>query len=170
MKVLGALSLVLLFPLAGCVSGTFTNKGNDLELLSGDEDNSTDDFDVSIYQSESPMAMPSAMPGPIDVKYTITVENRTKEPVQLKRVDLQSVGSEQMRIDVSTRKFDKAVAPGQKVSVDYWATARVVDANVGVKTPLIIRTRLHLWDGNKERQESFTRRVNGYFAVGVGGA
>jgi len=165
-KVLGALSLVLLF--AGCVSGTISNKGNDVELLGGDDSDSTTDFDVSIDQTTTPMAMPAAMPGPIDVKYTITIENHTMSPVQLKQIDLQSVGSDVVQVDLTTRKFDKKLEPGNKVTLEYWATARVQDANIGANSPMVIRTRLHLWSGDNERLESFTRRVNGHFAIGVG--
>lgn len=167
MKVLGALSLVLL--LTGCVSGTISNQGDSVEMLTGpDQTDSTSDFDVDIDQSTTPMAMPAATPGPIDVKYTITVENRTQAPVQLKQIDLQSVGTDVVQVDLTTRKFNKTLEPGKKVTVDYWATARVQDANIGAKSPMVIRTRLHLWSGDNERLESFTRRVNGHFSVGVG--
>src|ERR1051326_9100862 len=83
------------------------------------------------------------------------------------QIDLQSVGSEAMMIELSTRRFNKTVEPGKSVSVDYWATARVQDANIGASAPIVIRTRLHLWKGDSQRLESFTRRVNGHFAVGV---
>jgi len=166
-KVLGALSLVLLF--TGCISGTISNKGDDIKALGGDDSDSTTDFDVAIDQTTTPMAMPAALPGPIDVKYTITVENHTTSPVQLKQIDLQSVGGDVMQIDLTTRKFNKQLVPGNKVTVEYWVTARVQDANIGASSPIVIRTRLHLWNGDSERMESFTRRVNGHFAIGVGG-
>lgn len=165
-KLLAPLPLVLLM---ACVSGSIGNKGHDVELLTGDEADSTTDFDVDIEQATTPMAMPAAVPGTIDVKYAITIVNQTAEPVQLQRIDLQSIGGERMQVDVSTRKFDKVIAAGAKAVVDYWATARVQDATIGASTPIVIRTRLHLKAGEAQRQESFTRRVNGHFAAGVGG-
>ena len=161
MKTAAILSLLLA---TACVSGTIANNGKDIEAITGDDDaQSTDDFEVAIEQVATPMAMPAATPGPIDVKYAITVENRTKVPVHLSRIDLQTVGGEQAQIDVMTRKFDKTIDPGAKTTVDYWATVHVNNANIGASAPMIVRTRLHL-DG---RLESFTRRVNGRLAVGL---
>ena len=153
-----------------CVAGSVTNGGRDVDLLTGPADSdSTTDFDVEIEQATTPMAMPSAVPGTIDVKYAITIANHTSEPVRLQRIDLQSAGGERMEIDVTTRKFNQIIAAGSKATVDYWATARVQDATIGAGAPVIIRTRLHLKAGDAERRESFTRRVNGHLVVGVGG-
>jgi hypothetical protein len=167
MKRLAIFPLFVLF--AACVSGTISNSGKDLEMLTGEDSESTSDFDVAIEQTTTPMAMPSALPGPVDVKYQITVENRTKEPVKLSQIDLQSVGGDIVTIDLITRRFNKTIDPGAKASVDYWATAHVRDANVGADAPLVIRTRLHFKSGDTERKEEFTRRVNGRMSIGVGG-
>jgi len=112
--------------------------------------------------------MPGAIPGPVDVKYAITVTNRTRESVHLSQIDLQSVGGETPQIDVTTRKFNKTIEPGAKATVEYWATVHVRDATIGAAGPMVIRTRLHLDAGETKRLESFTRRVNGRLSVGVG--
>jgi xanthine dehydrogenase molybdopterin-binding subunit B len=162
---------LLLLLLTACAGGVIANNGKDIEMMAGDDSyDSTTDFDVAIDQATTPMAMPAAVPGPVDVKYVITVENHTKSPVQLKRIDLQSVGTDVVRVDVSTRRFDKTIEAGAKTSVEYWATAQIQDATIGAKSPMVIRTRLHLQSGDAaERLESFTRRVNGHLSVGVGG-
>jgi hypothetical protein len=167
MKRLAILPLLALF--CACASGTISNSGKELEMITGEDSDSTSDFDVAIEQTTTPMAMPSALPGPVDVKYQITVENRTKEPVKLSQIDLQSIGGEIVQIDLTTRRFNKTIEPGAKASVDYWATARVRDANIGADSPLVIRTRLHFKSGETERKVEFTRRVNGRLAIGVGG-
>jgi hypothetical protein len=166
MKVLGPLFLLFL---TACVSGTIANNGRDIEALTGDDSaQSTNDFDVEIEQVTTPMAMPSAIPGPVDVKYAITVANRTTAPIHLSQVDLQSVGGESPQIDVMTRKFNKTIEPGAKATFEYWATVHVRDATIGAAGPMVIRTRLHLNAGETKRQESFTRRVNGRLSIGVG--
>jgi hypothetical protein len=165
-KFAGILSLLIL---TGCVSGTIANNGRDIEGFTGDATESTDDFDVQIEQTTTPMVMPGTIPGPVDVKYSITVANRTKEPIHLSQVDLRSVGGETPRIDVTTRKFNKTIEPGAKATLEYWATVHVRDATIGAAGPMVIRTQLHLEAGEAKRLESFTRRVNGRLSIGVGG-
>ena len=157
--------------LTACVSGTITDHGNQIEALTGDADyDSTSDFDVQVDQATTPIAMPATTPGTIDVRYVITIENRTRSAAHLKRIDLQSVSGSLVQIDVSTRKFNKIIEPGAKTSVDYWATARIQDSQIGAKAPMIIRTRLHFdpTTGTDERREEFTRRVNGHLGVTIG--
>jgi hypothetical protein len=165
-KFAGIFSLLIL---TACVSGTIDSNGRDIEGFTGnDTAQSTDDFDVQIEQATTPMAMPAAVPGPVDVKYAIMVANRTTAPIHLSQVDLQSVGGETPRIDVITRKFNKTIEPGANATLEYWATVHVRDATIGAAGPMVIRTRLHLEAGEATRLESFIRRVNGRLTIGLG--
>jgi hypothetical protein len=153
-----------------------TSVGRDRATLTaaGDiQSETTHDFDVSVDQIAAPMAMPTSSSErtpviPLDVQYAITVTNHTSEPVTIQRIAL-STPPGPFSIPVTQRSFKTSIAPGASERVEFWATGNARDANAGAQAPTIIRTRITFeTSGGAKRSESFLRRVNGAFSVGVG--
>ncbi len=134
----------------------------------GDAGETTDDFDVDVEQLNSPMVMRGF--STVDVKFEVAVTNRTKAPVTLEHIALQSVGAGDYQIPSRSRPFHKMIAPWEQQKFEFWATAQVNDPDIGTKAPLTLRTTLTLTDGGKKRLESFVRRVNGRVVIGISGS
>ena len=168
--ILGA-SLLLL---AGCAGTTSLGTNEATLTATGDiQSETTQDFDVSVEQIATPMAMPASSDdrtpaAPLDVQYAITVANHTPQTVTIKRVSL-STPPGPFTIPVTQRSFKTSIAPGANERIEFWATGNARDASAGAKAPTIIRTRIlfETSDGAK-RTETFLRRVNGAFSLGVG--
>jgi hypothetical protein len=167
-----ALTLLALF--SAC-SG-MTSMGTDTATLTAAGDiqrETTQDFEVSVEQISTPMAMSTSSSDrtpvtPLDVQYAITVTNHTSEPVTIKRIAL-STPPGPFSIPVTQRSFKTPIAPGASEQVEFWATGNARDANAGANAPTIVRTRITFeTSGGTKRSESFLRRVNGAFSVGVG--
>lgn len=127
---------------------------------------STEDFDVRVEQANTPMVMEGH--DTADVRFDITVRNRTAEPYTIRRIALQSLGGSTYRVPLNTRSYEKTVAPGTEAKIEYWASTAVDDVTLGAKAPLVLRTTLNVvGNDGKPREETFTARVNGHVAVGV---
>ena len=172
MRQLVGITLVVL--LVGC-AGNMASVGNgrDNAVLAGDaQSDTTDDFDVAIEQVSAPMAMP-ASPGdrtpvaPLDIKYAITIMNRTKDPITVKHIAL-STPNGPFEIETRTRNFNEEIAPGGSKKVEFWARAQARDANLGAATPALVRMIVQFEGSQGKRTESFMRDVNGRFGAGIG--
>jgi hypothetical protein len=166
MRAIRILPLVVLF--VACAGGAFYGSAGDADKsaavvgTSGRNMASTEDFDVSIVQAETPMMM-YGQPD-VDIKFDITVLNRTKEPCTVKRIALQSIGGVSFEVPVTTREFKKVIAPGQKAKFGYWARAYVTDATS--RQPVTMRALLETVSASgQERSEEYTARLNGRFQV-----
>jgi len=172
MKNFFGITLALL--LAGC-SGNMASidNGNASAVLTGDtQSDTTSDFDVRIDQVSAPMAMPTSAHdrtpvAPLDIKYAITITNRTKEPVTIKHITL-STPNGPFEIETRMRNFNEQIAPGDAKKVDFWARADVRDANLGAATPALVRAIIEFEGPQGKRTESFMRDVNGRIGVGIG--
>jgi hypothetical protein len=169
--ILGA-SLLLL--LAACAGTTSLGTNEATLTATGDiQSETTQDFDVAVDQIAAPMAMPASSgdrtpAAPLDVQYAITVTNHTSEPVTVKRIAL-STPPGPFTIPVTQRSFKTSIAPGGNERIEFWATGNARDANAGANAPTIIRTRITFeTSGGTKRSETFLRRVNGAFSLGVG--
>ena len=149
----------LLLVLTACAGGLGTG------ITGQTEGQSTDDFDVAVVQSNTPMVMEGD--DRADVRFDITVRNRTAQPYTLRRVAIQSLGGNAYRVPVTTRNYETEIAPGDEAKIEYWASTDVSDATIGARAPLVLRTTLSVVGADgKSREETFTGRVNGLVAVG----
>ena len=171
-KLLGTGILILL---AGCAGNSVAvDNGNGTAAFTGDtQADTTTDFDVKIDQVSAPMAMPTAAHdrtpvAPLDIKYAITVTNRTNEPVTLEHITL-STPNGPFELEQRTRAYNDVIAPGGSKQVDFWARAQVRDANLGAETPALVRMIIQFEGAQGKRSESFMRDVNGRFGAGIGG-
>lgn len=159
-RTLPLLPLLFLLLTIGCATnGTLTaNTGSPAE-------GSTEDFDVSIVQANTPVVMREQSTA--DLRFDITIANRTEEPYAIKRITLQSMSGANFTIAARTRPFDQTIAAGGKAQLTFWATARVWDLG-SAKQPLTLRATLDAVSGSgAERSETFTARVNGNLQLQV---
>lgn len=127
---------------------------------------STDKLRFEIEQTAFPMTF-AADRGATDVSFRITITNRLAAPVTVKRLTLQSMGGSSFRLETSSRKFNKTIAPGAKESFKYWAPAVATDLT-NTRVPLVVRTTVDaVTDGTRIR-EVFNRRVNDEVSIDVG--
>jgi hypothetical protein len=160
-------SLSLLFTACGGTATLAGGSGASATIAGDVANDSTDDFDVSVEQAESP-SLPARGITTIDVQYLITIGNRTKVPVTVERITLQSIGNSAFEIPTRSRPFQTAIAPGEKKPFRFWAAANVTDPSV-IRDPAIIRLEVTAKsdEDGTQRKESFMRRVNGRVAVGI---
>lgn len=159
-------AIILLTVLAfACTSGTLSDAG--ITAVTGDATyDSSDAMRFEIEQTSSPMTFRGN--SGVDVCFRMTITNATKEPMRIKRILLQSLGGGSYRLETSSRKFDKAIKPGDKESFRYWAPAIASDPGLGTSGPLVVRTTVDARAGSGPIRAVFNRRVNGEVAVVVG--
>ena len=148
---------LLLLTLACASSGSVTG------VTGVTSEASTEDFDVTIAQANTAMVMRNQ--SRTDIRFNITIANRTGEPYTIRRVTLQSMSGTTLRIPVSSREFDKTIEPGAKVQLPYWATAEVIGLSEE-RPPLAMRASIEATDASgAERNETFMARLNGRVQV-----
>jgi hypothetical protein len=118
-------ALALLF-LAAAACGT----GNAIDDSAAE---STSDFAVQITQTNEPVLI--AVDQPANFVYRIAVTNNTATPVTLKWIQLRTTGSGPYVFGPSSRRYDKAIAPGATETVDFWATGTITDYTRGGPSP-----------------------------------
>lgn len=129
---------------------------------------STHDFDVTIVQASTPQVFRGQTTA--DVRFDISVANRTAESYAVKRITIQTMGGSDYSVPPTTRNYDRVIAPGTTETFEYWATTTLGE-NVGPtpRAPLTVRTTIEAAnaDGAK-REETFTARLNGRVSVVAG--
>jgi hypothetical protein len=149
------------------------NGGSATFAAAGDtQADTTTDFDVTIEQTAAPMAMPTSANdrtpvAPLDIKYAIHITNGTKDVVTVRHITLSSPEGAFV-IPTTMRNYHEKIAPGASVSVNFWAQANASDANLGAKTPALVRMMIEFEGPQGKRTESFMRDVNGRFGAGIG--
>ena len=120
-------------------------------------ENETPDFKVQISKGDA--VVDRGTPVPLSqVDYRIRVTNRTLEPVTLRRVDVDTTGTEILS-HLATRNFERLIVPGQTETVDCWVAALVFQASARKHPPVSIRMTMFLDTPAGLRVESFTRTV-----------
>lgn len=134
-------------------------------LVTGDTSHaSTDDFLVRIAQTSTPTVMRGQTS--TDVLFEIDVKNRTDQPWNIEKIALQSMGGGTYRVPVSTRKYERTVAPGQEETFEYWVTIELGDEILGARPAMVMRATLYAEADGVKREEEFTSSVNGRLTVG----
>src|SRR5207253_8391992 len=156
---------LLLFALAllGCGTGgtgSFGTKQAEVDFATADANyDSTDDLRFEIEQTSHPMIF-GASQGRTDVSFRITITNKTKVPMIVKRLTLQSIGGSIYRVDSQSRKFNTKIAPDARESFKFWATAIATDTRMETYPPLVQRATVDGLEGDASMHAVFNRRVN----------
>lgn len=138
-----------------------------LALAAGSGAQTTEDFEVVVEQPDAPPVMRGFTS--VDVRYVITIVNRTKESVTIQRITIQSLGGGDYQVPLRSRPFNRAIAPATREKFEFWATATVTDPTIGTRAPLMLRTTITAQTVGGERREWFIRRVNSRVAVRISG-
>lgn len=160
--------LVLLLPLLACLG--CSESASLVANTSRASESSTEDFAVKVEQTNTPTVMRNQHDA--DVQFEITVKNRTQEPYTIKRITLQSMAGTTYSIPVTSREYDKRIAPGAEEKFGYWARAEVSEIGTA-RRPVTVRTSIEATNGDGAmRKEVFTMRLNGHvqLQVSAGGA
>jgi hypothetical protein len=160
---------VLLLVLTACSS---SYNGAGVASSFGDATySSSDEYDVKIVQTASPMSFPNADKGKIDVKFDITIKNRQEKPVTIERISLQSMGGSLYSLETSSREYKQQIPAGASYTFKFWAPARVTDTMFDAKAPMVVRALVDTVVDETKTREVFNREVNDGFSVGarVGG-
>jgi len=144
------LALLLLFALACSTTTVSTGPKSDA---------STTDFDVSVQQDDAPLTMPGNTS--TDLKFLITVKNRTAEPWTIEHIGLQSMGGGAYSLPVRTREFNRVVAPGAEEQFEFWGTVDLTQDTFLTRSPITLRTTLHAKNAEGKRKEDFMQKING---------
>lgn len=142
-------------------------QSGDVTVINGDSSyDSTDKFRFEIEQTAFPMTFRGER-GDVDVSFRITITNRSEAPITVKRLTLQSMGGDTYRLETSSRKYDKTIAPMARESFKFWAPAVATEATA-TRAPLVVRTTVELQADGTRLREVFNRRVNGSVSVAIG--
>ena len=120
--------LILLF-LAGCASTQ--------------DDANAPNVSLHLAQYES---APNAFlyGGAVNVRYSLSVANRTSDPVTLTRIEIRTVGSGAYAIRPTSTQVNIDLAPGQEktVPISLWANAR--GGNMAAQEPVTLRATAYM--------------------------
>jgi len=154
--------LLLLLACLGCAESAA------VVANTGSAEGSTEDFDVVVVQANTPTVMRNQRDA--DVQFEITVKNRTQEPWTVRRITLQSMAGTTYSIPVTSREYDRTIAPGAQEKFGYWARADVEELGTA-RQPVTLRTSIEAISASgATREEVFTSRVNGRVQLQISAA
>ena len=78
--------------------------------------------------------------GPVNVRYDLSIANRTKDPITLNRIEIRTVSSGAYTIRPTSTPLNIDLSPGQEktVPLSLWASA-VLASSGNVATPMLTR-------------------------------
>ena len=98
--------------------------------------------------------------GPVSVQFQVTVTNNATQPIELRRVDLQSIGFGSYNISAN-HPFQLSIAPGATESATFWASGSIQNASMnGANGPVTLRTSLQFDSAAGAFQSTVVRSVN----------
>jgi hypothetical protein len=89
--------------------------------------------EVTIEQTS---AVPRQLLGPMSLRYLVQVRNVAKEPLTLKRIDLNSIGFGSYSVAPLSRPFDVTIAPGAAATVEILGTGTANSSISGANGPV----------------------------------
>ena len=131
-RVAVSLTTLLLIAAAGCKSSSGTGLANIPEP------------DVVIAQTSSVASAARHVTGGTPVQLLVQITNNATQPITLRRVQAQSVGSGAYTItenmsDVSAHPFDVLIPPTATRTVSFWVAAIANDTIIGANGPVTLR-------------------------------
>ena len=85
--------------------------------------------DVQLSQLSTVPAAARHVEGGLPIQYQLRIGNRSGEPITLKSVTLQSMGSGAYDVPTTSRPFTKLIPPDQFEIVEFWVPANVSNSN-----------------------------------------
>jgi hypothetical protein len=122
--------------------------------------------EIRVTQTSGIPAAARYVSGSIPVRYTVRVANRAAEPITLKRITAQSIGSGAYELRSQSKPFNEQIAPGAQHDVELWASGYIADPSIlGANGPVTVRLLLHFDSPKGEFDEMVVQQVN---AIGSG--
>jgi len=116
--------------------------------------------DISIYQISRVAAGMEHDTGSLTAQFAVEVKNTLPEPLNLRRVAVQSIGSGAYTLRPYSQAFNETIAPGQTKRVAFWAPAFVsTDTVGGANGPVTVRASLDFEAGGKKFQKVEVQNV-----------
>lgn len=103
----------------------------------------------------NPLFFGSGLQAPATIELTVT--NRAKVPIIVRRIELDSPGMAQYAIGRYVREHNETVNPGESKAITAFATA-YVQTTTRVSEPLTIRAIVHFRSGDKQWREILIQR------------
>lgn len=117
--------------------------------------------EIRIVQTSGVPSAARNMAGPIPLRYAVRVTNRAKEPITLKRITAQSIGSGAYELRSQSKPFNEEIAPDVRRDVEFWASGFVADPTIlGANGPVTIRLIVHFDSPKGEFDEFVVQQVN----------
>ena len=140
-----ALTLTALFILAACATNS---------AAPGPEP------DINIYQVSRVAVGTEHDTGPVSAQFAIEVKNKLTEPLNLRRVAVQSIGGGAYTLPSYSQAFNETIAPGETKRVSFWAPAFVsMNTVAGANGPVTLRASLEFEAGGKKFQKVEVQNV-----------
>jgi hypothetical protein len=99
--------------------------------------------------------------GPLPINFQVDIANRSNEPIQLERLEVQSVGAGAYTINQTTRPFKNVtIAPDMREQVEFWVPAVVEDTITGANGPVTLRVTAYFGTELGKFREVYVRTVN----------
>jgi hypothetical protein len=116
--------------------------------------------DVNIYQISRVAPGMEHDTGSLAAQFAVDVKNTLAEPLNLRRVALQSIGGGAYTLQPYSQAFNETIAPGQTKRVAFWAPAFVsTDTLGGANGPVTVRAALDFEAGGKKFQKIEVQNV-----------
>jgi hypothetical protein len=98
--------------------------------------------------------------GPVSAHYAVEVKNTLPEPLQLRRVTVQSIGGGSYTLPSHSQGFNETIGPGQTKSVSFWAPAYVsIQTVAGSNGPVTLRAMLEFEAASKKFQKVVVQNI-----------
>ncbi|MEO6487400.1 MAG: hypothetical protein ABIO78_05575 [Thermoanaerobaculia bacterium] len=117
--------------------------------------------DVQLSQLSTVPAAARHVEGGLPIQYRLRIGNRSGEPITLKSVTLQSMGSGAYDVPTTSRPFTKLIPPDQFEIVEFWVPANVSNSTImGANGPVTLRATLQFDSPVGQFQEVVVQQVN----------
>lgn len=117
--------------------------------------------DVQLSQLSTVPAAARHVEGGLPIQYRLRIGNRSGEPITLKSVTLQSMGSGAYDVPTTSRPFTKLIPPDQFEIVEFWVAANVSNSTImGANGPVTLRATLQFDSPVGQFQEVVVQQVN----------
>ncbi|HEX7681107.1 MAG TPA: hypothetical protein VF713_23425 [Thermoanaerobaculia bacterium] len=98
--------------------------------------------------------------GPVSAHYAVEVKNTLTEPLQLRRVTVQSIGGGSYTLPSHSQGFNETIGPGETKQVAFWAPAYVSMQTVaGTNGPVTVRGMLEFESGSRKFQTVVVQNI-----------
>lgn len=99
--------------------------------------------------------------GGLPIQYRLRVANRAGEPITLKQVTLQTMGSGAYTVDPTSRPFAETIQPDQYTTVEFWVPAQAEDTIMGANGPVTVRAIAQFDSPQGQFTQTVVQQVNG---------